>query len=59
MTNLYSVDIDYSEHKLEPIWMALIHRDGVDLPIAVLQDERLEPLLASIEMVITYDSRGM
>lgn len=58
MINLYSVDIDYSEHKLEPIWMALIHRQGTELPIAVLQEKQLEPLLASVEMVITYDSRG-
>jgi hypothetical protein len=58
MSAIYTVDIEYSEHKLEPIWMALVHRTGVDMPIAVLQELTLEPLMARVEMVITYDARG-
>lgn len=57
-TPIYSIDIDYSEHKLEPIWMAIVHRSDVDLPIAVLQELTLEPLMARVEMVVTYDARG-
>lgn len=58
MNTIYSVDIDYSEHKLEPIWMALVHRSDTDVPIAVLQELTLEPLMARVEMVVTYDARG-
>jgi hypothetical protein len=58
LTPIYRVRIDYSEHKLEPIWMAIVHRSDADLPIAVLQELTLEPLMARVEMVVTYDARG-
>ena len=58
LTPIYRVRIDYSEHKLEPIWMAVVHQEGKDLPIAVLQELTLEPLMARVEMVVTYDARG-
>lgn len=59
MSDAYQVDIDYTVHRLDGSWTAVITRSDKDkTPMALLQADTIKRLMAKVEMTLTYDVRG-